>query len=307
MKEIYFDFEADDGKKIFAKKWLPDGKTIAVVQISHGMAEHVERYNEFAQYLSSKNIAVYANDHRGHGKNADPKKLGFFADKNGWELVVSDVHKLTEIISNENPKIPVFIIGHSMGSMIARAYLIKLRDNLLSGAIISGTSGKSGFIVSSGKFIAKVQGLFKPKWYRSKLMTGISFKGYNDPFKPTKTPFDWLSRDDERNKDYWNDKLCGFACSNRFFYDMLSMLSMVNKNENIKKTSKNIPMFFISGSMDPVGEFGKDVKMIYNKYKEFGVKDIKIKLYEGGRHEMLNETNRQEVFSDLFEWITLHL
>jgi len=307
MKTHFFEFEAKDGKKISAKKWIPENTPVAVLQISHGMAEHVERYNEFAQFLNSQGVIVYANDHRGHGKTADPKKLGFFSDNEGWKLVIDDVRQLTKIIKDENEDTPIFLLGHSLGSMIARNYLIHHPDNLLSGAIISGTAGKTGFIISAGKFIAKMQGVFKPKWYRSKLMTGMSFNGYNDKFKPTKTPFDWLSRDHERNQDYWNDKFCGFICSNSFFYDMLTMLSIMNDQKNINKTSNEIPMFFFSGAMDPVGEFGKDVQLVYNKYKLAGVKDLKLKLYEGGRHEMLNETNRKEVYNDVYQWIKEHI
>lgn len=307
MNEQYFKFLSEDGLELNAKKWLPENKPGAVLQIAHGMAEHVERYNEFANFLNSNDIAVYANDHRGHGKNSEPKKLGYFADKDGWKLVLSDTVKLTETIKKEHPDSPIFLLGHSMGSMLTRTYLIKHNDNFLSGVIISGTSGKNGFIVTAGKITAKLQGVFKPKWYRSKLLTGMSFKGYNDPFKPTKTPYDWLSRDEERNQNYMEDKFCGFVCSNSFFVDMLTMLGIVNNKKNIETSPKNIPMFFLSGTMDPVGDFGKEVTDVYNKYKNAGVKDIKLKLYDGGRHEMLNETNRNEVFKDVLEWLKQHI
>ncbi len=306
MSVVNFEYKANDGKTIFAKKWSPENSPVGVLQIAHGMAEHVERYNEFAEFMTSKGFIVYANDHRGHGKTAEPKKLGFFAEKDGWKLVIDDVYKLTELIKDENKDLPIFLLGHSMGSFISRAYLSKYDTSILSGVILSGTAATAGGLVSFGKFVSSMQGVFKGKASRSKLMTGLSFKGYNDKFKPTKTPFDWLSRDDERNKNYWEDKYCGFICTNGFFYDMLSIIEFINTKDALNKFPKDLPLFFISGSMDPVGEFGKGVKKVYNNYKTLGVKDIKMKLYEGGRHESLNETNRKEVYDDILSWIQEH-
>ncbi len=303
-----FEFKAKDGQVIFVRKWLPDDNKIkAVVQIAHGMAEHSGRYEEFAKYLSGKGFAVYINDHRGHGQTAkDLKKVGFLAPKNGWQLVRDDVHQLTQIIKENHPNTKIFLLGHSFGSMITRAYLIEYGKDI-DGAIISGTTGTTGFIVDAGKFLASLQGLFKGKDKPSKLLTGMSFKGYNDPFKPTKTPFDWLSRDHERNKNYWKDPYCGTIFSNRFFFDMLDMIKHINKPAELDRMPKNIPLFFISGKMDPVGEFGKGVQKVYNNYKQLGVQDINLKLYEGGRHEMLNETNRQEVYQDIVDWISKYI
>jgi len=306
MNVSSFEFESVDGKKIYVKKWMPETTAKGVLQISHGMAEHVERYNEFAEYLTNNGFIVYANDHRGHGQTAEPDKLGFFTSKNGWKLVIDDVRKLSEIIKEQNPDLPLFLLGHSMGSLIARANVMMCKP-IIDGVIFSGTSAAGGAIVGVGKMISSFQGLFKGKTKPSKLMTGMTFKGYNDPFKPTKTPFDWLSSDYDRNKNYWDDKFCGFVCPNRFFFDLLSVIQYINKPQNIKNIPVDLPIYFYSGAMDPVGQFGKDVPIIYNKYKDLGVKDIKIKLYDGGRHEMLNETNRQEVYADVLEWLNQHL
>jgi alpha-beta hydrolase superfamily lysophospholipase len=299
-----FEFTAKDGQKIFVRQWLPDNNEInAIIQVAHGMAEHSGRYTEFAEFFASKGFAVYVNDHRGHGQTAkDLKNVGFLAPNNGWQLVLDDVHQLTQIIKEKHPNKPIFLLGHSFGSMLARAYILEYANDI-NGVIISGTTGTEGFIVDAGKFLASLQGIFKGKNKPSKLLTGMSFKGYNDPFKPTKTPFDWLSRDEERNKNYWKDPYCGTIFSNRFFYDMLSLIKYINKATNYQKIPQNLPVLFISGTMDPVGEFGKGVKKVYNKFKQKGVQDINLKLYEGGRHEMLNETNRKEVYQDIFDWI----
>jgi alpha-beta hydrolase superfamily lysophospholipase len=307
MKEIEFRFDAKDGEKIFVRKWLPENEIKCILQISHGMAEHSPRYREFGEYLTQRGIAVYINDHRGHGQTAKSlEEVGFFAPKKGWELVVSDIHELTKIIAKENPNKPVFIFGHSMGSLALRANLMKY-ENLYYGAIISGTNAKKGALVQVGRTISLLQGFFKGKRKSSKFMTGLSFKGFNTPFKPLKTPFDWLSRDEERNKNYWDDPYCGTVFSNRFFYDMLTMINFINCKKSLENLPKELPLLFISGKMDPVGSFGVEAPIVYNKYKELGVKDIEIKMYENARHEMLNEINRKEVFEDIFNWIEKHI
>ncbi|MBN2891834.1 MAG: lysophospholipase [Bacteroidales bacterium] len=304
MNENTFVLKGKNDVEIFVRKWLPEKEEIkGVLQISHGMAEHSNRYREFGEYMTSKGYVVYANDHRGHGQTAKTvEKVGFFGPKDGWKLVVDDVQRLAEKIKEEYPELPHFLFGHSMGSFVARV-LITDKSELFNGAIISGTNGKSGFIVSSGIFLAKMQGLLKGKTKSSQLLTDMSFKGYNDPFKPIKTPYDWLSRDYDRNKDYCDDPFCGTVMSNRFFVDMLSMIGFANNKSNMNKISKDLPILLFSGAMDPVGNFGKEVEQVYNIFKNLGVKDINLKLYEGGRHEMLNETNRQEVYEDVFNWL----
>ncbi len=298
-----FSFETPDREKIFVYKWLPDNEIKAVVQIAHGMAEHARRYEEFAKFLTDNSIAVYANDHRGHGNTAgDLDKLGYFADKNGWELVLKDMNRLTHIIKQEHPDKPIFLLGHSMGSLFARAYMVKY-PNEISGVILSGTSGEGGLLVSLGKTIAKLQGTFTHPKKQSQLLNDMTFKDYNKAFKPAKTDFDWLSRDEKVVQDYINDPYCGQVVSNRFYYDMLSLIQFINKDSSYTNAPKDMPVLMFSGENDPVGNFGKGVKKVYNKYKKAGVKDITLKLYPEGRHEMLNETNRSEVYNDVLQWI----
>lgn len=312
--EEFLEFIAKDNKKIAYKKWLPEGQPKAVLQISHGMAEHILRYSEFAKFMTSKGIAVYGNDHRGHGKtvmdeaNGDFKKakLGYFGPKNGWKLVLDDVKQLSDIICRDFPNVPLFIIGHSMGSFLLRAYIMST-DKLPKGVIISGTGDNKGALISAAKFLSSVISIFKGKEKQSEFLTGMTFKGFNDYFKPTKTDFDWLSRDDERNLNYKNDPLCGFSCATRFFFDLSCLIQFINNKNNIAKLPVDLPMRFMSGSKDPVGQFGKGVQNVFELYKNTGVKDINIQLYDNGRHEMLNETNRQEVYADIYNWIEQHL
>ena len=305
MKKNTFYLTAADKKEIFVREWLPEEGIKAVIQISHGMAEHSGRYAEFAEYMVSEGFGVFANDHRGHGQTEkDPEKLGYLADENGWQKVLDDLLIITNNIHKKYPNVPVILLGHSFGSMLARSFMIKYGDKA-DGYIISGTTETKGLLLATGKFISGLQGFFKNKKSPSKLMTTMSFGKFNNYFKPNKTEFDWLSHDEERNKDYVDDPFCGTVFSNRFFHDMLDMLSFLNKNYT--KSVKNKPILMFSGEKDPVGEFSKAVKSVYNKLKQAGVKDLTLKLYKDGRHEMLNETNRKEVYKDITEWITSHV
>ena len=302
-----FEFEASQNVKIFVRKWLPETEEVkGILQISHGMQEHSGRYSEFAEFMTKNGYIVYAIDDRGHGQTAKTvENLGFFAEKNGWNLVVEDAYILSKKIKEEYPNFPLFLLGHSMGSFIARIYATKYKD-IIDGLLISGPNKKPNALLYFGKTMAFLQGIFKGKRAKSKLLTGMSFKGNNDPFKPTKTPFDWLSRNYERNLDYQQDEFCGTVFTNRFFYDMFSMLIYLNNKKSYENTPKDLPIFIFAGSMDPVGGFGKEVKLVYNNYKNIGVKDIKLKLYDEGRHEMLSETNRKEVFTEIYEWLEAH-
>ncbi len=304
MKATTFTYKDKNGSEIFVRKWSPDNSEVkGTLQVVHGMAEHSGRYEEFAEFLTEKGFILYANDHKGHGLTGkNNKSLGFFANKNGWLQVIEDVIELSKIVKKENPDTKHFMLGHSMGSFILRS-VVAIENKIADGVIVSGTNYKKGFVLSSGKFIAKLQGLFSGKRKKSIFLTKMSFKDYNKNFEPKKTVFDWLSRDYDKNYAYKKDPFCGIIMSNRFFVDIFSLIQFANSEKNMKNVSKELPMFFIAGNMDPVGEFGKEVEAVYNKYKSLGVKDIKLKLYDEGRHEMLNETNRQEVYADILSWL----
>ncbi len=304
MRESTFTFQSTDGKEIFTYKWLPDDDNVwLVVQIAHGMAEHAARYAEFAKFLTDKGIAVYANDHRGHGKTAkDEKELGFFAEKDGWLKVLEDMHSLTHNIRRDFPNVPVVLFGHSMGSLLTRAYVAKYPDDV-NGIILSGTSGETGLLVSTGKTIAWLQGLFSDKRKPSNLLNAMTFKDYNKAFKDAETDFDWLSRDPEKVREYIEDPMCGFVVSNRFYYDLLSLVQFIGKKSTFINTPNSLPILIFSGKNDPVGNFGKGVKKVYNEYLKAGNKNVELKLYPDGRHEMLNEINRDKVYQDVYKWL----
>jgi alpha-beta hydrolase superfamily lysophospholipase len=226
MKSGDFKFITEDKTEIFTCKWLPDdNKEIrGAVQIVHGMAEHAARYGEFAEFLTENGFAVYADDHRGHGKTAGSlDRVGFFAEKNGWDLVVNDEFELTRIIKKENPGLPVYLLGCSMGSLIIRDFIFE-HSNHINGVILSGTSCDPGILAIFGKLVAKLQirqNGFKAK---SPLLDKLSFGKFNSYFKPNRTAFDWLSTNEENVDRYVADPYCGSVFSAGFFYDLMLMV-----------------------------------------------------------------------------------
>ena len=307
MKRTEFTFKTKDQQDIFVYKWSPSSDSVGVIQIAHGMAEHAERYQHFAEYLTGKGFVVYANDHRGHRKTAgNLEKVGYFAAENGWHLVTDDLKQLTDIIADQNPGLPVFLLGHSMGSLLIRTYLTKYHGHL-KGIILSGTSGESGFMVKMGKMVSKLLASVKGKEAPCKLLDNMSFGKFNQAFKPNRTKFDWLSRDDAEVDKYVNDPYCGAIFSAQFFNDMLSGVDYINQPENIAKIPKDLPIYFIAGSLDPVGANGEGVKKVFSDYQKAGIKDVELKLYLEARHEILNETNKLEVYDDILKWISKRL
>jgi alpha-beta hydrolase superfamily lysophospholipase len=278
-----------------------------VVQIAHGMAEHAARYERFAGALTKAGYTVYANDHRGHGKTAvSLQEAGYFADENGWGKVVEDMHTLTGIIKNEYPNKPFFLFGHSMGSFLSRHYSM-LYASQLSGLILSGTGGDPGVMGKIGLFIAKMDAKMHGKKAKSEIMNKLSFGAFNGAFKPNRTDYDWLSRDNAEVDKYINDPWCGAIFTAGFFCDMLRGIGYINKKENIAKIPVNLPIYIFSGAKDPVGANAKGVTQVYKALKDAGIVDVSLKFYEDGRHESLNEINREEVFKDVIAWLDKHL
>jgi alpha-beta hydrolase superfamily lysophospholipase len=307
MNNNFFHYHDPSGKAIYYYKWSGNNKPIAAIQIIHGMAEHAARYSDFANFLVKNNLAVYANDHRGHGLTAGTfKETGYFADKNGWETATDNVHQLTKIIKKENPGIHLFMLGHSMGSLIARNYIIKY-PNELNGLILSGTSYNPSILLGFGKTVAVFQKLFAGKRHRSKLLDTLSFGKFNSAFKPNSTKFDWLSHDKKQVDAYLNDTFCGFVCTTSFYSDLFKGILRIQNKKYLEKMPVDIPILIVSGEKDPVGNFTKGVNKVYEIYSNCGVRDINIKIFNDARHEILNEINRKEVYSFIHSWINNHI
>jgi alpha-beta hydrolase superfamily lysophospholipase len=306
MQTDSFSFTATDGNQIFVHKWIPEKEIKGIVQIAHGMSEHSARYASFASALVKEGYIVYANDHRGHGRTAgDRENLGYLADDNGWEQTIDDLYQLTQTIKDENPHVSVFLFGHSMGSFLSRRYIQKYGKEI-SGVILSGTGSDPGFLSTIGIWIAKREVKKKGKRARSELLNKLSFGSYNKAFKPNRTEFDWLSRDEQEVDKYIKDPYCGEVATAGFFYDMISGVKQLDKPERISQVPKDLPIFLFSGDQDPVGNNTKGVRTAYQNLKKAGIKDISYKLYKDGRHEMLNEINKEEVYRDVIQWLNNH-
>lgn len=305
MKVSEFKLTTEDNLALQVYAWLPDQDVPlqGILQIAHGMAEHGKRYEEFAAFLTKNGFAVFANDHRGHGKTAESvENLGFFSEKDGWQKVLIDLKLLNQHLKEKHPELPLFILGHSMGSFLTRHYLMD--PNLgIQGAILSGTANHPGLLGKIGLLLTKVLLLFNNPKSPSSLMDSLSFKAYNKAFKPNRTSFDWLSRDESKVDEYISDPYCGTVFSIQFYNDMLKGLLYISDMDNIKKTNNDIPLLVFSGTDDPVGENSKGVQKFHDKLKAAGIKNLTFKLFEEGRHEMLNETNRKEVYTFILDWL----
>ena len=287
---------------IHAASFKPEGEVKAVLQIAHGMAEHLERYEPFAEVLCKNGIAVYINDHLGHGKSVkNDDELGYFGEKAGWKNFIGDCYRLTRMAKDENPGKPFIFFGHSMGSFVARAYCLEYANDI-DGAIYCGTAGPNP-AAGVGSLIASVIGKIKGDHHRSTLVDKIAFGAYNNKFEQ-RTAFDWLSRDEFQVDKYVADKYCGFLFTAYGYRDLTSLLGFVSGKKWFESLDKDLPVLMISGAMDPVGNFGKGVEQVYDKLTAAGKKNLKKILYPDGRHEILNESALfDKVCEDVIEWI----
>lgn len=303
-----FTFTSGDGLNIFVYNWLPEsGELRGIVQIAHGMAETAERYEKFASELTHHGYIVYANDHRGHGKTAGSiEELGYLADEDGFNWLVKDQYELHKLIKRQHPDLPLFLFGHSMGSFIAQKYIMHY-GNELKGLILSGSNGNQGIMLSLGSLLAKREIKKYGARKQSARLDKLSFGSFNKSFRPNRTKFDWLSRDEVQVDKYIDNPYCGTVFTAGFFYDFFRGLKEIEDKRNFVLVPKDLPIYIFSGDKDPVGKFGRGTRNLLERYKKIGVKDIEFKLYRGGRHEMLNEINRDQVFGDIIQWLDKHL
>ena len=307
MKSDFYFESSDNKNKIHGVIWKPEGEIKAILQIAHGMAEYIERYDDFAGFLNAHGILVAGNDHLGHGYSAPSKKeFGYFTEKDGNGCLIEDLHHVTQKVKKDNPGVPYFLLGHSMGSFYCRQYICKFGGEL-SGAIVMGTAFHPRAAASAGKAMCKAIALFKGWHYRSPLINSMAFGSYNKAFQPARTSNDWLSRD-EKNVDKYNaDDKCGFIFTLNGYYNMFHGLTRLCDDSLIKKVPVGLPILVTSGGNDPVGNFGKGVTAVYEQYKKLGIKDLSIKLYPGARHEIFNEINKEEVYEDILHWLEKHI
>lgn len=298
-----FVFTASDGALLAGYKWEPTGSPLGVIHIAHGLAEHAGRYARTAKSLNSSGYIVYAHDMRGHGKSAQSQDdLGFLAEENGWERVVSDVAEMIATEAETHADLPVILLGHSMGSYLAQQMMFE-HPNLLQAVILSAPNGKPTMLAKAGRAIARAERLRLGKRGRSQLINSLTFGKFNEEFAPVETPFDWLSRDSAEVKLYFNDARCGFISTTQLWVDFLDGVSTLAQPTQKRKIPTTLPVYIVAGSRDPVCAYGKGAEALVEEYKEAGLRDVTFKLYPEARHELLNETNRYEVINDLVNWL----
>ncbi len=314
---------ARDGKRLFVRAWLPDdvapfvlqagserassrtAQPRAVIQLEHGMAEHSGRYERFASAATQAGYVVVADDHRGHGGTIDaPDEQGHTDDNDGWDLVLSDLSVVREAIDAAWPSAPVVLLGHSWGSMLVRGWVASQGEqSRLAGLIAMGTMASPGLLGPIGTRLARAEARLRGPRHPSALLEKQAFAANNKPFAPVRTDYDWLSRDQAEVDRYVEDPLSGQRCTASFYRDLTRGAVAVNRPQAFAAVPRGLPVLVVSGDHDPVGGMGRGVRRVATDLRRAGVRDVTLRLYPEARHELLNETNRDEVTSDLLRWI----
>ena len=291
-----FTFSSTAGPALDARLWRPEGAPRAVVQLVHGMAEHMDRYDPVARRLNRAGLAVIGHTHLGHGPRA--QRQGYFADHDGWQHLIDDVHRLRGIAQEQFPGLPYLMLGHSMGSFVTRCYLQEHGEGL-AGAMLSGTGHFDRKTVTAALAAANLVCLLGGARKPSALIDRLAFGGYNKPFAPCRTDFDWLSRADAEVDKYVADPYCGFLFTGSGYRELFRGLKRLTDLEALKRMPPELPLLLFSGDSDPVGGMGRGVEQVAREMRDAGMEHVEVRLYPGGRHEILNETNRDEVVRDV--------
>ena len=308
MKKEHFTFLSNDHVTlIHGVRWVPEGEIRAILQISHGMVEFVERYDEFAAFLADQGILVTGNDHLGHGESIRTKDdYGYFAEKNGNVILIKDIHRLRRMTEEAYPSLPYFLLGHSMGSFLARQYLCGYGRGL-AGAIIMGTGYHSRAEILMALMLTKGMAKVKGWRYRSRLIDILAFGGYAASQKKRRTDRDWLTKDEKIVDAYIADERCQFMFTLNAYYSMFQGLYKLTFPDYLANMPKGLPILFTSGAQDPVGQNGKGVLKVYAGLGETGMRNVDLRLYPGDRHEILNELDRRKVYEDIAGWMNKQL
>ena len=302
MKNFKEVLKGKDGYEFSVSFWLPDGKIKGIVQILHGMVEYIDRYDDFARYLCNLGFAVAGDDHRGHGFTAGEENLGKVPDGHTYFDTVDDAIILTDYLQSKYPDVPTIVFGHSYGSFLAQGYIQQNSDKI-NGCVLCGSARMDNSDVKMGRKVANMQFKLYGKDMPANLIRKLSFGGYDKPFKHEKRKNAWLNRDVDACEKYNNDKFCNYTMSIGFYKYFFDGLIKIYEQERLDKINKDLPLFIISGDKDPVGNMGKLVRELYDLYVDNGIKNVKIKLYNNARHEILNELNKAEVYQDVSDWI----
>lgn len=305
-KEFYIP-SADGVHRLHVVLWEPDTEVKGVVQISHGMIEMIERYEDFALFLNHHGYAVIGNDHLGHGLTAgNNSDLGYFCPRNMSAIVVADLHRVTRCARKKYKNVPYFMFGHSMGSFMVRRYLMRYGMDV-DGAILAGTGAQSSLILAIGNLQSGFVRMILGDRYRSRFLKASAFGSYQRRIPHPRTQSDWLTRDVDVVDFCLSNKYCNYLFTVNGYRTILEVLSYIQKKENIDRIPKEMPILLMSGGQDPVGNYGKGVKKVYDSYKKAGIQDVSMKLYPDDRHEILNELNKDIVYQNVLKWLTQHI
>ena len=306
MEKKNVTFASSDGRTtIHGIYWIPDGEIKGVLQLVHGTVQYIDRYDGFARYMNEQGFVVAGHDHLGHGDSVtDKSEWGVIRTKHPDDTLVSDIHTMREMIAKDYPGLPYFILGHSMGSYMLRKYLT-LHSEGLSGAIIMGTGTESNVVISAGLAIVGLLGAIKGVDYRSAFVKKLQFAAPYQKYDVTGKTLNnsWLTKDEEIVEFYYSNPKCTYDFSVSGYKGLMSAVKYDNNMKYIGQINKDMPVLFVSGIDDPVGNFGKGVEAACTKFKAAGIKDVEMKLFENDRHEILNETDREQVYEDLYDWL----
>ncbi|MDB5975089.1 MAG: alpha/beta hydrolase [Nevskia sp.] len=308
MNDDGFQLQMPAGHPIHVHRWLPQGPTHATLLVAHGMAEHGARYERLAQALNAAGWAVYALDWPGHGRSVDSAaELGHFADHDGWNHALDALHRVRGRAAAAQGGKPLFLLGHSMGSFLSQYYIVEHGEGL-AGVVLSATTGDMGPTRAAGAVLLKLESMLLGVRHRSALAEALSFKAFNKKFAPARTPADWLSRDAAEVDKYVADPLCGFRCSAALWASLLSAGASLRDPRRLSCIPKSLPVLLIAGSKDAVSGGAHGPEMLAQAYRAAGLNEVTVKIYEGGRHELLNEIPqcRDQVTADLLGWLGKH-
>lgn len=302
-EEFYFD-SRDGEHRIHAIRWIPEAeRPVCIMQIVHGMSEHIDRYHEFAEYMANRGILVVGDDHLGHGKSVKPgEPYGYFCKEDAPTVLVRDEHRLKKITQEQYAGVPYIILGHSMGSFITRNYLLRYGTGI-DGAIIVGTGMQSKPLLLCARILAGIDGALFGADHVSKIVDKAAFGVYNKKIASPETPFDWLSANKDNVHRYIDDPMCGFIFTANGFQTLFRLIRNLHDEDKLKQMPHSLPVFFLAGEDDPVGDYGKSVEKVYRSFQELGMENVQMKLYPQDRHEILNETDREDIYADIYRWV----
>lgn len=306
VQSTEFQHRCAGGLQALVRSWRPEGAAKGVLQITHGMAEHSARYARLAGALTDAGYAVYAHDLPGHGPQAEPTGRGHFADRRGWRVALSSIRDVQRHAQREHAGKPLFALGHSMGSYLLQHYVAD-SGGALAGAVFSATSGDFGALRPVALGLIRLEAAVYGRRHPSAVGEALSFRNFNRRFAPARTPFDWLSRDAAEVDAYVADPHCGFRVSTGLWLDMMEALGKLTAPGRLRRIPKTLPVLIIAGAEDPASDGHKGPRALERKYLQVGLRDVSLKIYPDARHELFNDTCRDEVTHDLVTWLDAHL